>query len=419
MKDEQLAADACNTSAAADRVPAASPFLVLYRIRRAAFRQGSVDLYRRYGQVIVLSLALFGILLKERPGLLAEPLLHFWRAPGELLPDLAFGAAWMALVAAWTAAHGAPIRGGALARYCHSLPLARRTHRLVDLSILGLALPVFLLPFAVALWIAIRAGDALGADGRFPVYLLLFASLTLTTAQAVAFGPQARTRLVAGATLAALVGAPWLPAPLLAPLAVAALAGVALACTGERPAPGHAAGGRAPPLRVPVLLRIQAGVLLHRHRHEGAMRLLLSSLPQLAAWWMIVYADKGAQAWGFLHVGCAFTVCLTSGWFHTLHVAAGSLRPWLRSMPYGLLRMTLAAHLLVLALSLLLFGATLAALASSFGPRHGVTLAMAQVGAYWLAWLPLLGLPFIQRHKDGVLFKFALVAVALLIAFHL
>jgi hypothetical protein len=115
-----------------------------------------MDLYRRYAQVIMVFLLLFGILLKERPSLLAEPLLHFWRAPGQLLPDLAFGLAWTALVTAWTSIHGPFIRGGALARYSRSLPLPRPALKLVDLSVLGLSMPVFLLPLLVALWIAGR-----------------------------------------------------------------------------------------------------------------------------------------------------------------------------------------------------------------------------------------------------------------------
>ena len=407
----------------AARLGEPSAFLTLYRIRRAAFRQQSMDLYRRYGQVIVVFLALFGILLKERPSLLAEPLLHFWRAPGQVLPDLAFGLAWMALAGAWTSVHRPFIRGGALARYSRSLPLPRHTPRLVDLSILGLSLPVFLVPLCVALWIAGRSGQAFGVDGRFPLYLLLFAALTIATAQAVAFGPSVRARLSAGATLAALVAAPWLPYLLLVPTAMAALAAAAFACMADSPAraQGAARAGkeRSGPVRLLILLRVQGALLFHRHRYDAGMRLLLAGLPQLAAWWMIVYAGKVEEARGFLHVGCALTLCFTSGYFYTLHVGGQSLAPWLRSMPFGRLRMALASQLLVLAATALLFGATLAALAVAFGARHAATIDMARAAAYWLAWLPALGLPAITRHKDGKLFTYALVAAALIIAFNL
>lgn len=396
-------------------------FMILYRIRRDAFRRQSMALYRRYSQAIMLFMALFGILFRERPSLLAEPLLHFWRAPGSIGPDLAFAAGWMALVAAWTSIHGPFIRGGALARYSRSLPLPRPVQRLVDLSVLGLALPVFLLPFAVALWIAGRSEHALGVDERFPLYLLLYAALTIATARAVAFGPQARARLGAGAVLAILVGAPWLHSFLLAPAALAALAATVYACMAESDAPLERAPCTegAPPWRPLILLRVQAALLLEQHRYDAAMRLLLAGLPQLAAWWMIVHANKVEEARAFLHVGCALSICFSSGYFYTLHQGGLVLAPLLRSMPFARLRMVLAAQWLVLGLTALLFGATLAALAWQFGAQHAATLSMAGAGAYWLAWLPLLGLPVLQRHKDANLAKFALVAAALLIAFNL
>lgn len=396
---------------------AADAFMTLYRIRRTAFRLQSMALYRRYGQALMLFLALFGILLRERPDLLAAPLLHFWRAPGTLPADLAWGAAWMALVGAWTSIHRPFIRGGALARYSRSLPLARHTARLVDLSILGLSLPVFLVPFGVALWVAARSPQMLGADGRFALYLLLFGALTLATAQAVAFGPSLRARLGAGGVLGALVAAPWLPALALPLLAAAALAATVFACMGEA-AMAQAGNKRTALSLLPILLRVQAGLLWHRHRHDAALRLLLAGLPQLAAWWMIVYAGKVEEARAFLQVGCAMTAAIASSYFHTLHLAGQGLRPYLDSMPFGRLRMALAAQALVLGVFALVFGASFAALAWTFGARHAVALDMAAAGAYWLAWLAPLGLPLFQHHKNGNLFKFALVTAALIIAFH-
>jgi hypothetical protein len=87
-------------------------------------------------------------------------------------------------------------------------------------------------------------------------------------------------------------------------------------------------------------------------------------------------------------------------------------------MPFGRLRMALAAQALVLGAFALVFGASFAALAWTFGARHAVALDMAAAGAYWLAWLAPLGLPLFQHHKNGNLFKFALVTAALIIAFH-
>lgn len=418
MQDNRLFKDSRVPLAA--RLGGHAAFLTLYRIRRAAFHQQTMALYRRYGQAIMPFLALFGVLIIERPGLLAEPLLHFWRAPGVILFDLGWALAWMALVGAWTSVHRAFIRGGALARYSRSLPLPPRTLQLVDLAMLGLSLPVFLVPFGAALWVAGRSQGALGVDGRFPLYLLLYAALTIATALAVAFGLRPRARLLAGGLPALLVAAPWLPSLLLVPVAVAALAATVYACMEDGPAPaqGAARTGKGRPVRLPILLRVQAALLFHRHRYDAGMRLLLSALPLLAAWWMIVYAGKVEEARAFLHVGCALTVASTAGYFYTLHLGGQSLAPWLRSMPYGRLRMALAAQGLVLGATAALFAATYGALAWTFGARHAVALDMARAAAWWLAWLVPLGLPLLQRNRNGSLFKFALVVAALILAFN-
>ena len=422
MQDKQLVKDSFFTRAIATRLGGHAAFLTLYRIRRAAFRQQSMALYHRYGQAIMPFLALFGILIIERPSLLADPLLHFWRAPGVILFDLGWALGWMALVGAWTSVHRAFIRGGALARYSRSLPLPRRTLQLVDLAMLGLSMPVLLVPFGVALWVAGRSEAALGIDGRFPLYLLLFGALTIATALLVAFGMRPRARLCAGALLATLVGAPWLPSLLLVPAAIAAIAATVYACMEDAPPPLQGAAlageGKRRPMRLLILLRVQAALLFHRHRYDAGMRLLLSGLPLLAAWWMIVYAGKVDEARAFLHVGCALTVSSTAGYFYTLHVGGQSLAPWLRSIPFGRLRMALAAQLLVSAVTAALFAATFGALAWTFGARHAVALDMAGAAAWWLAWLVPLGLPLLQRNANGSLFKFALVVAALIIVFN-
>lgn len=400
-----------------------SAFLTLYRLRRTAFRQQSMALYRRYGQAILVVLALFGILLRERPSLLGEPLLHYWRAPGSWLADLACAGAWMALVAAWVSIHRGFIRGGTLARYARSLPLHPRTAGLVDLAILGLGLRVFLLPFRVAAGVAAGFGNAAGADGRFWIYLLLLGALTIATARPVAFGATLRSRLRQAGVLGALLCAPHLP---IVPASLAALAAACAAILGAARGPrsdvradkggGHA-GATAGTSQALVLLRVQCALLLHRHGHDLAMRLVLAALPLAGAWWMIVCANKTDEARGFIHVACALAAWFTSSLFHTLHVAGQTLLPYVRSTPSGTLRIALAGQALVLGASALLFCGAAAALGASLGARHPAVASMLGAGAFWLAWLPLFGLPVIQRHKDGILVKLVLAAMALLLVF--
>ncbi|GGB92673.1 hypothetical protein GCM10011572_13320 [Pseudoduganella buxea] len=396
-------------------------FLMLYRVRHAHFRRQSLALYRRYGHALMIFLALFGMAVAERPALLAEPLLHFWRAPQPWPANLAHVAAWLALVTVWAGIHRAFIRGGALAAYSRSLPLGDRAAPLVDLAILYASLAIFLVPFAVALWTVLRAGDPGGADGRFPLYLAVFAGLTLAVARSAVFGPARCSRAVQGGTIAALVFAHLLPAGWPATVLLAAALPCCLADAITAPAhqagPARGAGGTAPGRGHPILqlARIQASLLVHRHGQAALARLLLAAAPQAACWWLVVPLAKHAESAIFVHLACALTAALTSGFFHTFHVARQPLVPYLRSMAFAAWRLTLAEHLLVLGATATLYGIALACLAAGLGSAAAGAVMLGPA-LYWLAWLPLLGLPLIQRHKDGILVKFGLLILALVFA---
>lgn len=400
-------------------------FLMLYRVRHANFRYQCAALYRRYAHAIVIFLALFGMLLTERPSLLAEPLLHFWRAPGQWQDSLLHVGGWLIMVTIWASIHRELIRGGALATYSRSLPLTERTSALVDMSMLYVSLQIFLLPYAVALWIATRCGNLRGADGRFCLYLALLAALTVLVARSTVFGPTLRTRCVQAGGVASLVFSQQLPGGMLslAPLWAALLVCSADAATPprRRTSSGNGSASGAASLRQPrpalPLLRLACALLFHRHRHAAAMRLLLATLPQLACWWLIIRAGKTADAQVFIQLACAMTTCLTAGFFYTFAIARQTLQPYLRSIAFGAMRMTVAEHLLVVAATGALFGVFLLVLAVALGTQATATVALLRASLYWLAWLPLLGVPLIQRHKDGTLIKFALVIVALLIVF--
>ncbi len=396
-------------------------FLALYRVRQAHFRQQSLALYRRYGHALMLFLALFGMAVAERPALLAEPLLHFWRTPQPWPSNMAHVSAWLALVTVWAGVHRAVIRGGALAAYSRSLPLGDRAAPLVDLAILYASLAIFLVPFAVALWTVIRAGDPGGAGGRFPLYLAVFAGLTLAVARSAVFGPARYSRAMQGGAVGALVFAHLLPAGWPATVLLAAALPCCLADAIVGPArqaratrgTGAPIAGRGHPILQ--LARIQGGLLVHRHRQASLARLLLAAAPQAACWWLIVPLGKHAESAIFVHLACALTAALTSGFFHAFHVARQPLMPYLRSIPFAAWRLSLAEHLLVLGATAILYGIALACLAAGLGVA-AASATMLGPALYWLAWLPLLGLPMIQRHKDGILVKFALLIAALILA---
>lgn len=399
---------------------AGQAFVALYRVRQAYFRQQSLALYRRYGHALMLFLGLAGMLVAERPALLAEPLLHFWRAPQAWHANLGWTAGWIALVTAWASIHRPFVRGGALAAWSRSLPLGQRAAPWVDLAVLHASLAVFLVPFTVALWTAVRAGSAGGADGRFPLYLALFAGLTLAVARSVVFGPARGSRGLQALAVTALVLAHRLPAGWMAgPL----LALAALGCLADAVTPPTLQAGAAHSMRGRVarghpilqLARIQAGLVVHRYRYAALARLLLAALPLAACWWLVVAVGKHEERPIFVHLACALTTGLMAGFFHTFHGARQALDAFLRSMPFAAARLALAEHLLVLAVTATLFGVAAACFAASLDPAAACD-ALLLPALYWLAWLPVLGLPLIQRHRDGILVKFALVIVALVAA---
>ena len=397
----------------------------LYRARRASYRQQSDDLYRRYGHVLTIGLSLFGLMLLERPSLLAAPLLQFWRAPAEWLANLAHAAGWMALVAAWAGVHRGFVRGGAFAAFSRSLPLPPHSAALVDLGMLGVSLQIFLLPFCIAIWLAWDAGNPAGADGRFWLYLPLLAVLTVSVAKAVVFGSDRRARLVLAGTFAALMFAGQLPAGFFPSAGVAA---VLCFCAREALRPAARVWRHAPAARkdapstlpgLPPVLRLYHGLLVRRQPQANLLRLVLAALPQAAAWWMVVYAGKSDDARAFVQLACALSAALVSGFFYTFYEAGLSFQPYLRSIAHGEWRLRLAGCLLVLAATGALFAASLFAFAAALGADHAATVSLAYAAAYWLAWIPLLGLPVIQHHKNGIVLKSALVIAALIIVFKL
>lgn len=395
----------------------AAPFLTLYRWRMAHFVRQSAALYRRCGHAVLVALALGGLLFVERPELLAGPLPHFRTAPADWPVSLAAACGWLAVAMAWSSIHRDAVRGGGLADYAASLPLPPWTTGLVDLALLAAALQVFLLPLGAAAFLAARAGDLGGADGRFPCYLALLAILTVVAARATVFGWTAAARICLPAGIAVLAGAPLLPrwtACGMVAAAVLASVGVLAQAPG---APVLRDGGSGAGTGLWLLLRLQ-GTLLLRHGHATGLRLAAAALPLGGALWLVVIVGNHADARVLLHLACALATGLMAGFFTAFVTGRAPLHAYLRALPFALARLALAEHLLILAGTGLLFGAAWAVLAAASGPGTALADTMLRAGLYWLAWLPLFGLPVIVRHRDGVLFKIALAVPALVIALY-
>ncbi|WEF33090.1 hypothetical protein [Pseudoduganella chitinolytica] len=395
------------------------PALTLYRWRMAYFLRQSAALYRRWGHVATVALALGGLVLVERPELLAGPLPHFRVAPAGWQASAVGASAWLALVLAWAGSHRDAVRGGPLAHFAASLPLAARTRALVDLGLLGAALAVFAVPFGAALLFAARAHDMDGADGRFLPYLVVLAVLTIAAARAAVFGWTGAARLLLPGGVAVLTGAPlldshWAAGVLLAATALAGCAVVLRPVSTVRPL-GNGGTGRATGWLL--LLRLQ-GALLWQHPHAVCVRLAMAALPLCGALWLVAVVGNVADAPVLVHLAAALAAGIMSGFFTQCVAGRAPLAAYLRALPSARFRLALAEHLLVLAGTALLFGAAWAVLAAAFGPATAPPATMLRAGLYWLAWLPLFGLPVIVRHRDGILFKIALAVPALTMALY-
>ncbi|WUR12199.1 hypothetical protein E7V67_021220 [[Empedobacter] haloabium] len=399
--------------------PVAAPGLTLYRWRMAYFVRASATLYRRWSHVLAVALALGGLALLERPELLAGPLPHFRVAPADWALGAAAAVGWLGVVLAWASMHRDAVRGGLLAQYAASLPVAARSRLLVDLALLAAALAVFAVPFGAALLFAARAHDLGGTDGRFPVYLTVLAVLTVLAARAAVFGWTNGARILLTAGIAVLAGAPLLASPWIANALLAGSAtGACILLARPLPAMPLCDGddqGRATGWLL--LLRLQ-GQLLGQHAHAVLVRLAAAAVPLCGALWLIVDVGNVADAPVLLHIAAALGAGIMSGFFNQFVTGRAPLAAWLRALPWALPRLVLAEHLLVWAGTALLFGAAWAVLAAAFGAATAVPTTMLHAGAYWLAWLPLFGLPVIVRHRDGILFKIALAVAALTVALY-
>lgn len=390
------------------------PFFLLLRSRRAWYRRQSFALYLRYAHVLAVLLALSGPALAERPELLAAPILHFWRAPGDPVSNAGWAFAWLACVFVWVRVHRPFVAGGALAGFVRSLPGAVRAGPFVDAAMLLVSLEVFLVPVGLAAWTVARGG---GGDALFAAQALLLAVLTLGVARLAMGGAGRLAWVLHAASFAALCGGSG-------PVSMSIAAVVTGAAVTRMLASAHTvlragrvqATGRSPNgASALFLLRLQCIVLARRHLHATLPRLALAVGIMAASLWMVFGVGKLAESSAFVKVGCWLAIAVMSGFYYLFWTTRQPLQPFLTSLPRGAMRMALSEHLLVLGASGLLFGGAWAACLMQ--PAHGdlVAAQLLRHGAAALAVLPLLGLPLIQRHQDGMLIKVAVLVASFLL----
>lgn len=110
------------------------PFLALFALRRRYLRAQSQALYKRYGHAITIFGAFFGLVLLEKPSLLAAPILQFWRDPLDWRANLAYVAGWLAIVGLWARVHRGFVRGAAFAVFARSASHGHRLGSMLDMA---------------------------------------------------------------------------------------------------------------------------------------------------------------------------------------------------------------------------------------------------------------------------------------------
>jgi len=351
----------------------AEPFGALFLLRRRYFALQSRALYARYAHVLTICLSMFGLVLVERPTLLAAPILHFWRDPGDWRAGLAYGAGWLLAIALWARVHRSFVRGAALAEFARASLHGQRVAPALDIALLLVALQWWALPFAIAFWtVATSDAPPPGADGRFPLYVIVLILATFAMAYAVVFGAapvRGRRRAGAGGVL------------------------------------------RGPALGFLALLHVRA--LWRGHLHAALPRAGVALLVHAASWWMIHQVGKQRDATGFIALACCVTAYALSGLHYAFWRARQPLEPYLRSMPFGVARMLVAEHLVVLGMGGIV--CALVWIAYGAGPAGGPNLlpVLARCTGASLLLLLVLGAPILQRHPYGAAFKVALTVATL------
>lgn len=352
-----------------------APFGTLFLLRRRYFVQQSRALYARYMHVLTIGFALFGLVLVEQPSLIAAPILHFWRDPGNWQAGLAYAGCWLAAIALWARVHRGFVRGAALADFTRASIHGQRVAPALDGAMLLVALQWWALPFVIAFWtVATSTTPPPGADGYFPAYVVVLLVLTVAVAHAMVFG--------------------------------------------ARPARGRPPAGASGVLRGPAmgfLVLLQVHGLWRGHLHVALPRIGIALLLHAACWWMVSKEGKQQDAAGFIAVACCLTAYALSGLYYALWHARQPLEPYLRSMPFGVAKTLAAEHLVVLGAGGVVNA--LVWLGYHLAPADGPDLLpiLSPCAGASMLLLALLGAPVLQRHPNGAAFKAALTVAALVL----
>lgn len=385
-------------------------FDLLLKLRVRNCRNQTRDLYRRYRQVAFLIAGLFGLVIVERPGLIALPILAFADTPFEWLSNLQYLAIWLLAAMVWVSLHKEFLLGSGLAEFAQSLPISRTVHVGVDLALLLRSLTVLAIPLCIAAVTVIRSDHAMGEDGRFWLHLPLLVFLTISLCKSLVFGNPPGAILFQTAAVPATVATPlicamengWVVSVVLAACLLLACAnGRRIGVTSRYVSGiGNAMVNAAPIVAVP-WLQIR---MLFVHRWSATWpRISIAAVPPMFAVFLIGDGRHSGDAAVFMHLAMGSSTGIVSGLHRVLHESSSTMFTFAKSTPYGVLILQIAGHLIVAATGVLAVAASLpwaATRSLTFPP-----LGFSQIATYYFVLIPLLGNRMIQGHPQTVLIR--------------
>lgn len=387
------------------------PFFALFALRRRYLREQSLLLYKRYGHALGILGAFFGLVLVEKPSMLAAPILQFWRDPLDWRANLSYIVGWLVVVGLWARVHRGFVRGAGFAVFARTASHGHRLAPLLDMALLLVALQWCVIPFAIAAWVVAGSGTI-----QFWACLFSILLLTVGAARAVVFGAGRASCVRLAAALALLVVAPraggW-PLVVCAALLVFDLTRPSRGRVAHRRTGAASGSLRGPGLWFLFLLHCQS--LWRAHLHVALPRICFALFAHALGWCLIFRFGKTGDAAGFIKLACCASAYVLAGLYYAFWQVRQPVQPFLRSMPYGVARTLAAEHMVVLGVGALVTGLAWLAYALAPAASPELTMWLLRCGGLSLVLLALLGAPTLQRHQCGVVMKVALTVAALLL----
>jgi len=378
------------------------------------------DLYGKYFHIVMLFLAFFGIILTERPEIIAWPILHFKSEPSNIVVSIVAVLIWHIAIWCWISVHRNGVRGGRFWDHSRSLPVGDAERRFVDAVILSLCLIGF---WGILGYVAYHASVSAypsGVDGLFGFYFLGFIFLTLSFSKIAAYHHVKKIyflHLMASMILIMSPGAVGHQFQL-GLLSIFFLLLIYRIVQAEiKPRQDSIASSSYFLLSIffasniyVYLSFIQVRCLL-KESHAFLPRMGIACLLNLLFYWLATLPNRSSnEKIAFLHISFVATCGLASGLYAVLHGARVQIEPWLGTTPFGRLRWKFCEGIVVcsIVLFIFLFLSILYFRALDFSWQY-----LLQTSMFYLLAMPVLGIDYITRNRNSVILKFCILAPVL------